>query len=141
VSDGHHGTCRECQANIYWIKTDRGKSHPCNDDLGQHSKPVFNDEGQYLGRGGMGRTSHFGTCPARKESSGASSSAPGDRQRQWELVCQAGAQTWSLEELRGLSTQLSRLVGIMNRVGAQTDAVETTRRIVAGIMKSGWGSQ
>lgn len=38
--------CRSCGAEIYWVKTDKGKSMPINADL---------------------KKSHFATCPEHKQ--------------------------------------------------------------------------
>ncbi len=136
----HIGNCNSCDAEVYWIRTAKsGKAHPCNNDFGQHSEPVFDDDGNYLRNGGMGRTSHFGTCPSREEHKGGSSKPASTRAQQWEAVSGAISNTWNLGELQKLTTDLSRLVGIMDRAGADSEAVVKTRALVQGAIRKGWG--
>ena len=49
------GKCRSCGADIVWIETAKGKSHPCDPGL----KTVLTPEGIFL----KGNESHFKSCP------------------------------------------------------------------------------
>jgi len=60
------------------------------------------------------------------------------RERQWELVCQSAARTWSLGELQLMIRNHSRLIGIMRSSGADPAPVEKAREIVKGIVRKGW---
>lgn len=134
--------CNKCGAEIVWIKTARsGKNVPLNDNLGHHKGPIFDEEGNFHKGGGYGRTPHWETCPAaEKRGSEQRNATPTEvqKQRQWELVCQAGANTWSYDELRKMAQELSRLVGVMRSSGADPSSVEKTRAIVQGIIRRGW---
>lgn len=135
----HIGKCSSCSAEVYWIRTAKsGKAHPCNNDFGQHSEAVFDDDGNYLRAGGIGRTSHFGTCPSREEHKTGPSKPESTRAQQWETVAGAISNTFSLGELQAMSTNLSRLVGIMDRAGANSEAVVKTRALVQGAIRKGW---
>lgn len=68
-------TCRDCQAEIWWIKTERGKNMPLDthEDLDafvesygvwdEDTAPKFQDLRRELGDAAI--TSHFKTCEAR----------------------------------------------------------------------------
>jgi len=47
--------CRSCGEAIVWIKTQKGKSMPCNTE----KITIVTEDGQVV----TGRTSHFATCP------------------------------------------------------------------------------
>lgn len=131
------GTCRDCGQEIYWIKTAKsGSSVPLNNDFGSHSGGIFDNEGEFHPRGGMGRTSHFETCPSRNA---PSNSPKPDRARQWETVSAAMAQTWNLGELREQHANLGRLVGIMDRAGADSETIRRAREVYAACMRKEFG--
>ncbi len=132
----HSGTCRDCGQSVYWTRTAKsGKAIPLNDDYGSHTDKVFDDEGNFHPRGGMGRTSHFDTCPSRN----ATKPESPDRARQWETASAGMVQTWNLGELRQMARDLGRLVGIMESSGADAGSVRRTREVFSACIKKEFG--
>ena len=66
-------TCKSCGAKIVWIKTQNGRSMPCNEEqVEYHTKDgevvrgnIIKDGGSALVPivDGIGYVSHFATCP------------------------------------------------------------------------------
>lgn len=77
------GICRGCGAEIVWVKTEKGKSMPCNPQLvpfwerpGAPGKVVLQQSGRVISCDfsgprdevtGFGYTSHFSTCPKSRQ--------------------------------------------------------------------------
>ena len=55
-------TCKSCGAKIVWIKTQNGRSMPCDEEQVEYQK---NYRGSALTPivDGIGYVSHFATCP------------------------------------------------------------------------------
>lgn len=130
-------TCRRCGEEILWLKSaTSGSNVACNPVLDHHSVSIYDVDGHRL-PSGFGRVCHWDTC---KQSA---TKSPPEKPRRAEdcrsTVLVAIAQTFNLDEVRGIRTEMSRLIGIMDRAGVDSESPNRVRTMLGDAMSQGWG--
>lgn len=137
VSEESNGECRQCGEPIFWVDAkESGKPVACNPTLAVHDRRIYDEQGAVL-PSGYGRVCHWDTCTKDKATPVR---GPGD-EVQRTAVLAAIAQTFSLEEIRSLRTELSRLVGIMDRCGVSSESPQRVRTMLLDAMSQGWSGR
>lgn len=137
VSNESNGKCRDCGEPVFWLTAEKsGKKIACNPLLAAHDRRIYDEQGARL-PSGYGRVCHWDTCSKTKSDPVRGG---GDDQSRG-MVLAAIAQTFSLEEVRGLRTELSRLVGIMDKLGVSSESPQRVRKMLLEALSVGWGAQ